>query len=43
MEVSIIQSLTEYIAMMICLYRLSKYRPILNIHSIIGLTVNFPD
>ncbi len=41
MEVSIIQSLTEYIAMMICLYRLSKYRPILNIHSIIGLTVNF--
>ena len=36
MEVDILQSLTEYIAMMSCLYRLAHHRPILKIQSIIA-------
>ena len=41
MEVDILQSLTEYIAMMSCLYRLAHHRPILKIQSIIALIMNF--
>lgn len=41
MEVNILQSLTEYIATMSCLYRLSKHQPIFNIYNIVGLGLNF--
>lgn len=41
MEVNILQSLTEYIAMMVCLYRLSGQRPTFKVHSIIGVIINF--
>ena len=41
MEVNILQLLTEYIATMSCLYRLSKHQPIFNIYNIVGLGFNF--
>lgn len=41
MEVNILQSLTEYIAMMSCLMRLSQHQPVLKIYNVIGLILNF--
>ncbi len=41
MEVNILQSLTEYIAIMSCLYRLSKHKLIFNINNVIVLAINF--
>lgn len=41
MEVNILQSLTEYLAMISCIYRLSKHQPVLKLFNIVGLVVNF--
>ncbi len=41
MKINAIVLLLEYIATMSCLYRLSKHKPILNKHNILGLGFNF--